>query len=100
MSNEIINKVAQSKLVTFDLEELYPEGKRILFDIKDWLYEGFILKEKEFRKSIAAYDWEQYKNQYIALSCSTDAIIPGWAYMLIATKLQPYAKKVIVGNLE
>lgn len=99
MSEEIVNRVAQSKLVTFDLEELYPDGKRILFDIKDWLYEGFILKEKEFRKSIDEYAWEQYKNQYIALSCSTDAIIPGWAYMLIATKLQPYAKKVIVGNL-
>ncbi len=100
MSEEIRNRVAQSKLVAFDLEELYPEGKRILFDIKDWLYEGFILKEKDFRKSIDEYSWEQYRSQYIALSCSTDAIIPGWAYMLIATKLQPYAKKVIVGDLD
>lgn len=100
MSEEIRNRVAQSKLVTFDLEELYPEGKRILFDIKDWLYEGFILKEKDFRKSIDEYSWEQYKGQYVALICSTDAIIPGWAYMLIATRLQPYAKKVIVGPLE
>ncbi|PCJ97623.1 MAG: hypothetical protein COA50_04060 [Flavobacteriaceae bacterium] len=100
MSEEITNRVAQSKLVTFDLEELYPEGKRILFDIKDWLHEGFILKEKEFRKSLDEYSWESHKNQYVGLICSSDAIIPGWAYMLIATKLQPYAKKVIVGNLE
>jgi hypothetical protein len=97
---EIVNKVAQSKLVVFDLEDYYPKGKRERIDIKDWLYEGFILREKEFRLVLEAYNWEQYKNSYVALHCSTDAIIPGWAYMLISTKLQPYAKKVIIGDLE
>lgn len=100
MQDEIVNKVAQSKLITFDLEDYYPEGKRMIFDIKDWLYEGFILKEKEFRNHVSNHDWKQYIDTYIALLCSTDAIIPGWAYMLITSKLQPYVKKVVVGNLE
>lgn len=100
MPDEIINRVSQSKLVTFDLEDYYLEGKRVVVDIKDWLYEGFILKEKEFRTHISKHNWEQYKDTFVALSCSTDAIIPGWANMLIASKLQPYAKKVVVGNLE
>ncbi len=100
MKEEIVNRVAQSKLVTFDLEELYPEGKRIVLDIKDWLYEGFILREKEFRTFVKEHDWSQYQNQYLALSCSTEAIIPGWAYMLITTHAAPFAKKVVVGDLE
>jgi hypothetical protein len=99
MADEIINKVAQSKLVTFDLEDYYPKGERKVLDVKDWLYEGFILREKEFRGYITDHDWEQYKDAFVALSCSTDAIIPGWAYMLVATKLQPYAKKVVQGSL-
>ncbi len=100
MADEIVNRVAQSKLITLDLEEYYPEGKRVLIDIKDWLFEGLILKEKEFRIQIEAHSWKQYQNAYIALHCSTEAIIPGWAYMLISTKLEPYAKKVLVGDLE
>lgn len=100
MPEEIVNRVAQSKLVTFDLEEYYPEGKRILFDIKDWLHEGFILREKEFRAFIADHDWKQYQDSYVALYCSSDAIVPGWAYMLVTTRLQPFAKKVIQGDLE
>lgn len=100
MPDEIINRVAQSKLVTFDLEDYYPEGKRLVLDIKDWLFEGFILKEKEFRKQVSEHNWEQFQDTFVALTCSTDAIIPGWANMLIASKLQPYAKKVVVGDLE
>jgi len=100
MSDEIVNRVTQSKLVTFDLEDYYPEGERVLFDIKDWLHEGFILKEKEFRARVAAHDWKKYHDVYIALCCSTDAIIPGWAYMLVTTRLQPFAKKIIQGDLE
>jgi len=100
MQDEIINRVAQSKLVTFDLEEFYPTGRRVVLDIKDWLYEGIILREKEFRSKIENHNWEQYKDAYVALSCSTDAIVPGWAYMLLVTKLQPYAPKTIIGNLE
>ncbi len=100
MADEIINRVANSKLVTFDLEELYPQGERIVFDIKDWLYEGFVLREKEFRTFVSEHNWSQYANNFVALTCSSDAIVPGWAFMLIASKLQPYAKKVVQGNLE
>lgn len=100
MPDEIVNRVSQSKLITFDLEDYYPEGRRVVLDIKEWLYEGFILKEKEFRTYITEYNWEQYASSYVALTCSTDAIIPGWAYMLIASKLQPYAKMVVIGSLE
>ena len=100
MSSEIINRVSTSSLITLDLEDFYPEGNRIVFDIKDWLLEGFVLREKLFREEAANHDWNQYKDSYVALTCSTDAIIPAWAYMLLATHLQPYAKKVITGSLE
>ncbi len=100
MKKEIINRVAQSQLMTIDLQDYYPKGERVLLDIKDWLYQGFVLREKEFRTSIAAHDWSQYQDKYVAVECSSDAIIPGWAYMLCATKLQPFAKKVVYGNLE
>jgi hypothetical protein len=100
MPDEIINRVANSKLVTLDLEDFYPKGKRILFDIKDWLYEGFVLREKDFRKHVAEFNWSQYQDSYVALICSTDAIIPGWAYMLISIELEPYAKHIVIGDLE
>ncbi len=99
MQDEIVNRVAQSKLKVIDLEDYYPEGKRVLFDIKDWLYEGFVLREKEFRAHVKGYNWEQHKGDFVALSCSTDAIVPLWAYMLISVSLEPYAKKIVVGNL-
>ena len=99
-TGEIVNRVANSVLVTIDLEEYYPNGARILFDIKDWLHEGLVLCEKEFRTLIDAHDWSIYKNQYIALHCTSDAIIPGWAYMLIRLQLSGIAKQVVVGNLE
>ncbi|WP_460220239.1 DUF2480 family protein [Psychroserpens sp. MEBiC05023] len=100
MADEIINRVAQSQLMVVDLEDFYPEGKRVIFDIKDWLFEGFVLREKDFRKQIKAYDWTIHQDQFIALTCSTDAIIPAWAYMLLTLELQPYAKKIIIGDLE
>ncbi len=98
--SEIVNRVAQSKIVTFDLEEYYPEGTRLQLDIKEWLFEDLILKEKEFRNQVALHNWEQYNEAYVALNCSSDAIVPGWAFMLISTTLQPYAKKVVLGSLE
>jgi len=98
--SEIINRVSQSKLVTFNLEDYYPKGNRVALDIKDWLFEGLILREKDFRAQLEEFDWSEYKDCYVALSCTTDAIIPGWAYMLIATKLQPYARKIIIGDME
>ena len=100
MENEIVNRVANSKLITIDLEDWYPVGSRFVFDIKDWLYEGLILKEKEFRAHVKAHDWSQYQDHFVALTCSTDAIIPGWAYMLLTTAVAPYAQKVVIGNLE
>jgi len=100
MAEEIVNRVAKSKLVVVDLEDYYPIGKRILFDIKDWLYEGIVLREKEFRTNVTSHDWSQYKDVYVALTCSTDAIIPAWAYMLITMYLEPFAKKVLIGDLE
>lgn len=100
MAEEIINRVANSKLITIDLEDFYPQGNRVVFDIKDWLYEGLILREKDFREQVKNHDWSQYQNSYLALSCSSDAIIPSWAYLLLTTQLSECAKKVVVGNLE
>lgn len=96
---EIINKVANSKLVTIDLEDYYPKGNRVLFDIKQWLFHELILKEKDFRESINEYDWSSLQDSYVALTCSADAIIPSWAYILITTKAAPFAKKIVVGDL-
>lgn len=100
MDNEIVNRVANSKLVTFDLEDFYPAGKRIAFDISKWLLEGIVLKEKDFRNAVANHDWKQYQDTYVALYCSTDAIVPAWAYLLVSLQLAPFAKKTVVGNLE
>ena len=100
MTDDIVNRVANSKLVTIDLEDYYPKGQRVLFDIKDWLFEGFVLREKEFRTQTSEFNWSQYQDNYIALTCSSDAIIPGWAYMLLSIHLEPFAKKIIIGDLE
>ncbi len=97
---EIINKVSQSGLIQFDIEELYQPGERVLLDIKNWLFEEMILKEKDFREHLKNHDWNQYQNKYVAIFCTTDAIIPTWAYMLIASKLSGVAKKTVFGNLE
>ncbi len=100
MAEEIVNKVAASGLITIDLEEFYTRGKRITFDLKPHLFQELILREKDFREFLNAEDWSKYKDAYVALFCSTDSIIPTWAYMLLATKLQPFAKRVVFGNLE
>jgi hypothetical protein len=100
MAEEIINRIASSKLKTFDLEEIYPEGKRVLFDIKEWLFQEIILKEKDFRASVKNHDWSQYKNCFVAITCSAEAIIPSWAFMLIAAETTPFANKVVIGDLE
>lgn len=100
MENEIINKVAQSGLITIDLEEFYLAGERVVFDIKDLLFQGLILREKDFREYLKNEDWTKYKDKYVALVCSADAIVPTWAYMLLATQLEPYAKRVVFGDPE
>ena len=99
-TSEIINRVANSALITIDLEDYYPKGTRVCFDVKDWLYEDLVLREKEFRTFVNTHDWAVYKNQFVALHCSTDAIIPGWAFMLIRLQLSGIAKQVVVGDLE
>lgn len=100
MQGEIVNRVANSKLVTIDLDSLYPKGERILLDISQWLFQGLIVREKDFRTSLKEQDWQEYQDKYVVLYCSTDAIIPGWAYLLITTYLQPYAKLSIKGSLQ
>lgn len=100
MSDEIVNRVANSSLKTIDLELLYPKGKRLVIDIKDWLFQELILKETDFRSHVKNHDWSFYKNSFVALTCSSDAIIPSWAYLLISTYLSPEANKIVVGNLE
>ncbi|MDI1254667.1 MAG: DUF2480 family protein [Flavobacterium sp.] len=98
--DEIINKVANSVLEVFDLEDYYPKGIRTQIDISQWLYEGFLLREKDFRESLKNHDWSQYQDQYVAVFCSTDAIIPAWARILVTVCAAPFAKKVVSGNLE
>ena len=96
----IVNRVAKSKIRTIDLEKCYPEGKRIALDISQWLYKGFVVKEKEFRAALKEHDWSNYKDSNVAMYCSTDAIVPEWAYMLVSTYLREHASKVIYGTLQ
>jgi hypothetical protein len=94
----IVNKVAESLLTTIDLEEYYPKGEVAVFDMKDYLFMGLILKEKDFRANLQSLDWEQYRDKNVAITCTADAIIPMWAYMLVASNLQPFAKEVVFGD--
>ena len=100
MEGEIVNRVANSQLITLDLENWYTPGPRFGIDISQWLEEGLILREKAFREALAAHPWEKYKDGYVALYCSSDAIVPAWAFMLIGTYLKPVAKQVVVGTPE
>ncbi|KUJ63072.1 hypothetical protein AR687_02635 [Flavobacteriaceae bacterium CRH] len=97
---EIINKVANSALEVFDLEDYYPKGMRVQLDISQWLLEGFLLKEKDFREHLKNHDWSQYQDQFVAINCSTDAIVPAWASILVAVQLAPFAKKIVNGTIE
>jgi len=98
MEEIIVNKVAQSSLETIDLEKFYPEGETIVFDMKDHLFMELILKEKDYRENLKKMDWSVYENKNVCITCSADAIIPLWAYMLAVSYLQPVVKDVIVGN--
>lgn len=100
MSKEIVNRVENSQLVTIDLEDFYPKGERTIIDIRAWLFQDLILKEKDFREHVKNHNWNQYQDSYVVLNCSSDAIIPSWAYLLLTTKLSGIAKKVVVGSLE
>jgi hypothetical protein len=100
MEDLIVNKVANSGLINIDLEDYYPKGKRIQIDIKAQLFQELILREKDFRDWIQSHVWNQYKDAYVAVYCSADAIVPVWAYMLIAAQLEPVAKRIVFGDLE
>jgi hypothetical protein len=100
MEDEIINRVASSKLVVVDLEDYYPKGNRSVIDIKDWLFQELVLREKDFRAHVKQHDWTQYQDHYVALTCTSDAIVPAWAFMLLTMHLQPYAKTIVIGSLE
>jgi hypothetical protein len=100
MNDTIINKVANSGLVSLDLEKFLPEGEVVSFDLKDHLFMGLILKEKDFREALKNLDWTKYTGKNVAVFCSADAIIPVWAYMLIATYLEPVAKEIYVGSVD
>ena len=101
MSTEdaIVNRVAASGIITFDLEEFYRPGGRVVVDVKDQLYQGVVLKEKDFRQFVKSHDWSQYENKYVAITCSADAIVPVWAYMLIAVALRPWTSTFVFGSL-
>ena len=98
MTGEIKNRVAGSKLITLDLEDFYPTGKRLEVDISQFLFQGILLKEKEFRLKIKSYDWKQYQGCYIALTNKNKALVPAWAFMLITTELNAIVKLIVVGN--
>ena len=98
MENEIVNRVAKSPIITFDLEDLYQEGPRLGIDISKWLHQGLVLIEKKFREALKTEDWSSYKGSFIYLYCSTEAVVPSWAYMLISTYLNPIAHKIVVGS--
>ncbi len=99
MEGEIVNKVAKSGLITFNLEDYYQKGERVEFDIAPFLWQGLVVKEKDFRAAVKAYNWSQFKDKLVAISCSTDAIIPSWAFMLVSLAIAPFAKKVGLGTL-
>jgi len=98
MADGIINKVAESGLISLDLEQWYPKQPIARFDIKDHLFMGMIVKEKEFRESLKQTDWSIYKDKAVAVTCSVDAIIPVWAYMLVTSYLQPVCTETYVGS--
>ncbi|HRE38636.1 MAG TPA: DUF2480 family protein [Chitinophagaceae bacterium] len=98
MSEPFVNKVAESGLITLDLEKYYPKGETAVFDLKDHLFMGLILKEKDFREALKNLDWSVYQDKNVALTCSADAIIPVWAWMLVVSYLQPVAKEVVMGD--
>ncbi len=99
MADEIINRVEGSGIVSIDLEEFYPQGERVLLDVKPLLFQELILKEKDFRDFIKNEDWSKYKNKLVAITCTNDAIVPTWAYMLLSLALEPHAKKIVFGTL-
>lgn len=100
IEDEIVNKVSSSSLITINLEDYYSPNRRILFDLKDNLFNGMILREKDFREFLANHNWNSYKDANVAITCTEDAIIPVWAYMLVVSKLSPFVNFCMVGTLD
>lgn len=100
IQENFVNKVAASGLITLNLEEYFHPGERVVYDIKDNLFHGLMLREKDFREFIKNHDWSAYAGKNIAIICSADAIVPTWAYMLLANRLKPFANEVVFGSLE
>ena len=95
-----LNKVVNSSVITFDLEDLYPKGERVSYDLKVNLFQELILREKDFREFVKNHDWSQYVGKFVNVICSVDAIVPMWAFMVVVSNIQPFAKKVIIGTSE
>ncbi|MET1057550.1 MAG: DUF2480 family protein [Pedobacter sp.] len=100
IQENIVNKVASSGLITLNLEDYYDQGERVVYDLKENLFHGLILREKDFREFIKLHDWAAYAGKNVAIICSADAIVPTWAYMLLANRIKPYANEVVFGDLE
>src|SRR5574337_565729 len=100
MEDTIVNRVAESGLIILDLGDYYPQEEPVVFDLNEYLFMGMILKEKDFRAALQNIDWTEYENKNVALTCSADAIIPVWAYMLVASYLRSFVKETIFGNKE
>ena len=100
IQENIINKVALSGLVTLDPAQFYPQGERVVYDIKDNLFQELILREKDFREFVKRHDWSQYQDKFVAVTCTADAIVPAWAYVLLANKLAPYVRDVVFGDAD
>jgi len=100
MMSEIVNRVENSSLIQVNLDEYYPKGERVVFDLKDCLKDELVLIEKGFRAFISENNWEDYQDKYVGVICSADAIVPLWAFMLVASHIKPFAKKTVVGNKE
>jgi hypothetical protein len=100
IQENFVNKVAASGLITLNLEDYFHDGERIVYDIKENLFHGLMLREKDFREFIKTHDWSAYAGKNIAIICSADAIVPTWAYMLLANRMKPFANEVVFGSLE
>ena len=99
-SEPIYNRVANSPLITIDLKEYRPNEIRFFFDLKDILDESNLIREKNIRQFIKEHDWKKYSNQFVAVGCSLDVVIPAWTKLIISASIKPYSKKVVIGNLE
>jgi hypothetical protein len=100
IQENFVNKVAASGLITLNLEDYFDQGERVVYDIKENLFHGLMLREKDFREFIKTHDWSAYAGKNVAIICSADAIVPTWAYMLLANRMKPFANEVVFGNLE